>query len=67
MHNSHRYHYFTEHFISVIDQCYEEKGRGAADSTSDIARHWLKGFVASVGGAKAKELLAGSGSFVRLE
>lgn len=48
-------------------QCYDEKGKEAAEGSSDVVRHWLGGFVAAVGEAKAKELLAGAGSFVRLE
>ena len=54
-------------FHSVQFQCYDEKGREAAEGESDVVRHWLGGFVAAVGEAKAKELLAGAGSFVRLE
>lgn len=50
-----------------IEKCYDEKGKEAAEGSSDVVRHWLGGFVAAVGEAKAKELLAGAGSFVRLE
>lgn len=47
-------------------QCYDEKGREAADGMDDDIRPWLKSFVESVGPEKAKKLLAGAGHFVRL-
>jgi len=47
-------------------ECYEEKGKEAANGMDDDIRPWLKSFVESVGPAKAKKLLAGAGNFVRL-
>ena len=58
--------YPVHKYSHFVMQCYDEKGREAADGMDDDIRPWLKSFVESVGPEKAKKLLAGAGHFVRL-
>mmetsp|Transcript_758 Transcript_758/g.1771 ORF Transcript_758/g.1771 Transcript_758/m.1771 type:complete len:290 (+) Transcript_758:1499-2368(+) len=47
-------------------ECYDEKGREAANAMDDDIRPWLRSFVDSVGREKAEVLLAGAGNFLSL-